>query len=54
MFVRRPDGLTWAITVSGDYPTSTREIATIMNNALLLGGFADDTYTAPSPPLDDA
>ena len=51
MFVRRPDGLTWAITVSGDYPGSTRELATIMDNALLLGGFVDGTYTTPPPPL---
>ena len=54
MFVRRPDGITWAITISGDYPASTSEIATIMDNALLLGGFADGTYTTPPPPLDDA
>ena len=54
MFVRRPDGLTWAITISGDYPASTREIATIMDNALLLGGFADGTYATPSPPIVDA
>ena len=53
MFVRRPDGLTWAITISGDYPASTREIATIMDNALLLGGFVDGTYTTPPPPLVD-
>lgn len=51
MFVRRPDGLTWAITVSGDYPGSTRELATIMDNALVLGGFIDGTYTPPPPPL---
>ena len=51
MFVRRPDGITWAITISGDYPASTREIATIMDNALLLGGFADGTYTPPPPPI---
>jgi D-alanyl-D-alanine carboxypeptidase len=54
MFVRRPDGLTWALTVSGDYPESTRELAKIMDNALLLGGFTDGTYTTPPPPLDDA
>ncbi len=53
MFVRRPDGLTWAITISGDYPASTRELATIMDNALLLGGFADGTYTTPPPPIGD-
>jgi len=51
MVVRRPDGLTWAITVSGDYPSSTPELAKIMDNALFLGGFADGSYTTPSPPL---
>lgn len=51
MFVRRPDGLSWAITVSGDYPARTRELATLMDNALLLGGFVDGTYVTPSPPL---
>jgi D-alanyl-D-alanine carboxypeptidase len=51
MFVRRPDGLTWAITVSGDYPGSTRALATIMDNALVLGGFVDGTYITPPPPL---
>jgi hypothetical protein len=33
MFVRRPDGLTYAITVSGDLSSSTRDLATIMDNA---------------------
>ena len=51
MFVRRPDGLSWAITVSGDYPARTRELATLMDNALLLGGFVDGSYVTPSPPL---
>ena len=54
MFVRRPDGITWAVTISGDYPASTPEIAAIMDNALLLGGFADGTYKTPPPPLDEA
>ena len=52
MFVRRPDGITWALTVSGDYPSSTRQLARIMDNALLLGGFTDGTYDPPPPPLD--
>lgn len=54
MFVRRPDGITWAVTISGDYPASTPEIVAIMDNALLLGGFADGTYRTPPPPLDEA
>jgi D-alanyl-D-alanine carboxypeptidase len=53
MFVRRPDGITWAVTISGDYPVSTPEIATIIDNALLFGGFTDDAYRPPPPPLDE-
>jgi D-alanyl-D-alanine carboxypeptidase len=34
MVVRRPDGVTWAATVSGDYPESTRQLATIVDTAL--------------------
>ncbi|WP_040494476.1 serine hydrolase domain-containing protein [Ilumatobacter nonamiensis] len=39
MTVRQPDGITWAITVSGDAPSSSRELATIMADALEDGGF---------------
>lgn len=51
MFVRRPDGLTWAVTVSGDYPASTRDLAKIVDNALLLGGFTDGSYVVVPQPL---
>jgi len=34
MTVRRADGITWAITVSGDHPSSTRALATIFDDAL--------------------
>lgn len=39
MTVRRADGITWAITVSGDYPSSTRDLAAIVDDALRAGGF---------------
>ncbi len=52
MFVHRPDGIVWAVTVSGDYPTSTRQLARIMDNALVLGGFSDGTLVMVPPPLD--
>ncbi len=51
MFTRRPDGLTWAVTVSGDYPASTRALAKIVDNALLLGGFTDGSYVVVPQPL---
>ena len=50
MTVRRPDGLTWALTVSGDHPASTRTLATIMDNAFVLGGFVDGEYQRVPPP----
>ena len=34
MVVRRPDGITWAVTVSGEYPRSGRDLAPIVNEAL--------------------
>jgi D-alanyl-D-alanine carboxypeptidase len=39
MTVRRPDGITWAVTVSGDYPASTRDLVGIVDRALRDGGF---------------
>lgn len=52
MTVRRPDGLTWAVTVSGEYPSSTRALADIMNNALLLGGFIDGNFVTPPAAIE--
>lgn len=52
MVVRRSDGIVWALTVSGDYPSSTRQLARIMDNALLLGGFTDGALVTVPPPLD--
>jgi D-alanyl-D-alanine carboxypeptidase len=40
MMVRRPDGITWVVTVSGDFPDSTRQLATIVDNALRYAGFS--------------
>jgi D-alanyl-D-alanine carboxypeptidase len=53
MFARRPDGLTWAVTVSGDYPASTRDVAKIVDNALVLGGFTDGSYVVVPQPLGE-
>jgi len=53
MFARRPDGLTWAVTVSGDYPASTRDLAKFVDNALVLGGFTDGSYVVVPQPLDE-
>ena len=53
MFARRPDGLTWAVTVSGDYPASTRDLAKIVDNALMLGGFTDGSYVVVPQPIDE-
>jgi D-alanyl-D-alanine carboxypeptidase len=53
MFARRPDGLTWAVTVSGDYPSSTPALAKIVDNALLLGGFTDGSYVVVPQPLSE-
>jgi D-alanyl-D-alanine carboxypeptidase len=39
MTVRQADGLTWAITVSGDSPGSSRDLARIIGEALTAGGF---------------
>lgn len=38
MIARQPDGLTWAVTVSGDFPSSTRDLAVIVGTALAAGG----------------
>ncbi len=53
MFARRPDGFTWAVTVSGDSPASTRDLAKIVDNALVLGGFTDGSYVVVPQPLDE-
>lgn len=37
MVLVEPDGLTWAITVSGEYPSSTGQLRSIMRQALAAG-----------------
>jgi len=37
MVLVQPDGVTWSITVSGDYPSSTSSLRSIMRNALAAG-----------------
>jgi D-alanyl-D-alanine carboxypeptidase len=39
MVVDRNDGVSWAVTVSGEYPSSTSNLATIVDDALVAGGF---------------
>lgn len=38
MTVRQDDGLTWAITVSGDHPSSSRDLASVMAQGLRYSG----------------
>ena len=40
MTARQADGITWAITVSGDHPSSTRDLAGIVADALRYAGIA--------------
>jgi hypothetical protein len=37
MVLVQPDGLTWAITVSGEYPSDTPQLRHFIRNALLAG-----------------
>jgi D-alanyl-D-alanine carboxypeptidase len=37
MVLVQPDGVTWAITVSGEYPSSTSQLRSIMRSALATG-----------------
>lgn len=37
MVVVQPDGVTWAVTVSGDYPSDTPQLRHIVRNALVSG-----------------
>jgi D-alanyl-D-alanine carboxypeptidase len=39
MVLDRSDGVTWAVTVSGDYPSATPRLAQIVDAALAAGGF---------------
>ena len=40
MTARRADGYTWAITVSGDHPSSSRDLAGVIDDALRYAGLA--------------
>lgn len=39
MIVDRNDGVTWALTVSGEYPSESSSLAGIVDDALVAGGF---------------
>ena len=48
MVLDRGDGVTWAITVAGEYPSESSDLATIVDRALEAGGFV-----AGAPPEAD-
>ncbi len=48
MVLDRGDGVTWAITVAGESPSETSDLATIVDKALEAGGFV-----AGAPPEVD-
>ena len=39
MVLDRNDGVSWAVTVSGEYPSATGALAGIVDDALVAGGF---------------
>ena len=39
MMLDRNDGVSWALTVSGEYPSDTSQLAGIVDDALVVGGF---------------
>ena len=39
MVLDRNDGVSWAVTVSGEYPSETGDLAGIVDDALVAGGF---------------
>ena len=41
MTTRRSDGYTWAITVSGDHPSSSRDLAGIIDEAFRYAGLLE-------------
>jgi D-alanyl-D-alanine carboxypeptidase len=50
MVIRRPDGITWAITVSGNTPSSTDRLRGVMDKAFATIGIPAPPMTAPPPP----
>ena len=54
MVLRRPDGLTWAIVVSGNAPSSTDRLRNRMDTAFAAIGVAPPPTTLPMPPAPAA
>jgi len=49
MVIRRPDGITWAVMVSGNAPSNTDQLRTRMDAALATIGISPPPITAPPP-----
>jgi hypothetical protein len=50
MVLRRPDGLTWAVMVSGNTPSNTDRIRRYVDKAFATMGIAPPPTTAALPP----
>jgi D-alanyl-D-alanine carboxypeptidase len=50
MVIRRPDGITWAVTISGNAPSNTDRIRTYVDEAFAQIGIAAPPVTAALPP----
>jgi D-alanyl-D-alanine carboxypeptidase len=50
MVIRRPDGITWAVTISGNAPSNTDRIRTYVDEAFATIGIAAPPVTAALPP----
>ena len=50
MVIRRPDGITWAVTVSGNTPSNTDRLRGVVDRAFATMGIPAPPETAPPPP----
>ena len=50
MVLRRPDGITWAVTVSGNTPSNTDRLRDVVDRAFATIGIAAPPTTAAPPP----
>ncbi len=50
MVIRRPDGITWAIMVSGNTPSNTDRLRGVVDEAFATVGIPAPPITAPPPP----
>jgi hypothetical protein len=50
MVIRRPDGLTWAVVVSGNAPSNTDRLRDRVDAALATVGISPPATTLPPPP----